>query len=156
MLLGWLITALAATLGAPFWFDIISRLVPLRGSGKPPSPPTAPAPSAASPPPPAALAAAPAATTATEVRTAGTTAVLAPASGAADACARNDFEARQLNEVDLQALQLALGLDATAITGLLDEPTRQALRQWQLTHHRPANGEFDIDTVMTLLYPDQP
>jgi hypothetical protein len=35
MLLGWLITAAAATLGAPFWFDVISRLVPLRSSSKP-------------------------------------------------------------------------------------------------------------------------
>ena len=33
--LGWVITAAAATLGAPFWFDVISRLVPLRSSNKP-------------------------------------------------------------------------------------------------------------------------
>lgn len=33
-LLGWLITAAAATLGAPFWFDMLSRLVSLRSSGK--------------------------------------------------------------------------------------------------------------------------
>ena len=30
---GWLITAVAATLGAPFWFDLLSKLVKLRGSG---------------------------------------------------------------------------------------------------------------------------
>lgn len=35
--IGWVITALAALLGAPFWFDLISRLLPLRGSGKPPA-----------------------------------------------------------------------------------------------------------------------
>jgi hypothetical protein len=35
-LLGWLITALAITLGAPFWFDLLSKLISLRGasSGK--------------------------------------------------------------------------------------------------------------------------
>ncbi len=34
--LGLLATALAASLGAPFWFDILNRLVTLRGSVKPP------------------------------------------------------------------------------------------------------------------------
>ncbi len=33
-LLGWLITALAITLGAPFWFDLLSKLISLRGAGK--------------------------------------------------------------------------------------------------------------------------
>ncbi|MCP5245817.1 MAG: hypothetical protein H6937_07665 [Burkholderiales bacterium] len=35
-LLGWLLTALAGTLGAPFWFDAISKLFTIRGSGKRP------------------------------------------------------------------------------------------------------------------------
>jgi hypothetical protein len=30
--LGWLITALAVTLGAPFWFDLLSKLVSIRGA----------------------------------------------------------------------------------------------------------------------------
>ena len=34
-LLGWLITALAVKLGAPFWFDLLSTLVKMRASGKP-------------------------------------------------------------------------------------------------------------------------
>ena len=33
-LLGWLVTALALGLGAPFWFDILKKVVNLRGSGK--------------------------------------------------------------------------------------------------------------------------
>ncbi|HTE26961.1 hypothetical protein [Flavitalea sp.] len=32
-LLGWLITALAITLGAPFWFDLLSKVIKLRGTG---------------------------------------------------------------------------------------------------------------------------
>lgn len=32
-ILGWLITAMALTLGAPFWFDLLSKLVSLRGAG---------------------------------------------------------------------------------------------------------------------------
>lgn len=34
-LLGITLTALAASLGAPFWFDILSRFVNMRGAGKP-------------------------------------------------------------------------------------------------------------------------
>src|SRR5262249_20797357 len=32
---GWLITALAATLGAPFWFDVLNRLMVIRSTVKP-------------------------------------------------------------------------------------------------------------------------
>ncbi len=35
-LLGWLLTALAIMLGAPFWFDAMKRLVNLRNAGPPP------------------------------------------------------------------------------------------------------------------------
>jgi hypothetical protein len=34
--LGWFITALAATLGAPFWFDTLNRLISIRSAGKSP------------------------------------------------------------------------------------------------------------------------
>jgi hypothetical protein len=36
--LGWLLTILAISLGAPFWFDTLSRLSRLRSSGKPETP----------------------------------------------------------------------------------------------------------------------
>jgi hypothetical protein len=35
-ILGWIITALAASLGAPFWFDLLNRFVNVRSSGKAP------------------------------------------------------------------------------------------------------------------------
>jgi hypothetical protein len=35
---GWVLTVLALSLGAPFWFDALSRLSRLRGSGKPETP----------------------------------------------------------------------------------------------------------------------
>lgn len=35
-LLGWIVTALAISLGAPFWFDLLRKLVNIRGSGKKP------------------------------------------------------------------------------------------------------------------------
>jgi len=37
-LLGWLLTVLAVSLGAPFWFDTLNRLTNLRSSGPPPKP----------------------------------------------------------------------------------------------------------------------
>ncbi|SDK98433.1 hypothetical protein SAMN05421823_10466 [Catalinimonas alkaloidigena] len=36
-LLGWMVTALAISLGAPFWFDLLKRIMTLRGSGTPPA-----------------------------------------------------------------------------------------------------------------------
>jgi len=36
--IGWLITALAVSLGGPFWFELLNRLVDLRGAGKKPPP----------------------------------------------------------------------------------------------------------------------
>jgi len=35
-ILGWLITAFSVSLGAPFWFDILNKLVDLRSAGKKP------------------------------------------------------------------------------------------------------------------------
>jgi hypothetical protein len=31
-LLGWTITAIALSMGAPFWFDLLNKLMKLRGS----------------------------------------------------------------------------------------------------------------------------
>ena len=36
-LLGWVLTALAVSLGAPFWFETLNRFVNLRASGNPPA-----------------------------------------------------------------------------------------------------------------------
>lgn len=36
-LFGWLITALAASLGAPFWFETLQRFVNIRGNGPSPA-----------------------------------------------------------------------------------------------------------------------
>lgn len=41
MMIGWLLTAVLVTLGAPFWFDLLTRLVSLRSSGKKPAQTTA-------------------------------------------------------------------------------------------------------------------
>ncbi len=36
-ILGWIVTALAISLGAPFWFDLLRKLVNIRSSGRQPS-----------------------------------------------------------------------------------------------------------------------
>ena len=40
-LLGWLLTALAASLGAPFWFDILKKIITIRSAGPVPDSPKA-------------------------------------------------------------------------------------------------------------------
>jgi hypothetical protein len=36
MVLGWLLTGIAVSLGAPFWFDILNKVINIRDSGKAP------------------------------------------------------------------------------------------------------------------------
>jgi hypothetical protein len=50
-ILGLLVTVLAISLGAPFWFDLLNRLVNLRSTGKPPDPRKAEPPPTPAPPP---------------------------------------------------------------------------------------------------------
>lgn len=50
LIAGWLLTALAASLGAPFWFDTLNRFVNLRNAGRPPGE-TDPTAKATKPPP---------------------------------------------------------------------------------------------------------
>jgi hypothetical protein len=39
-LIGWLLTVIAVSLGAPFWFDLLSKIISIRSSGNPPQPQT--------------------------------------------------------------------------------------------------------------------
>jgi hypothetical protein len=41
-LIGWLLTACAISLGAPFWFDLLNKFINLRNAGKKPKKPVAP------------------------------------------------------------------------------------------------------------------
>lgn len=36
MILGWILTGLAVSLGAPFWFDVLNKVINIRGAGKVP------------------------------------------------------------------------------------------------------------------------
>jgi hypothetical protein len=39
---GWLLTVIAVSVGAPFWFDLLSKIISIRASGDPPQPLTEP------------------------------------------------------------------------------------------------------------------
>jgi len=139
--LGWLLTGIAASLGAPFWFDALSRFVAIRGSGKPvsgsaPAPGPAPVPPTLPAPPTTANAAPP-----------------VPALPSGPTGPLNDFESTVLTDVDILALQLALGLTVSEASGELNPVTREALRRWQRQQGLLASGEFDEPTAMAILYP---
>lgn len=137
-IVGWLISALAASLGAPFWFDAISKLVSLRGSGGRPESPGGPTAGSGAPP------SAPVVIQVPPSAPAATTAATTPL---------NDFEQAHLNDVDIAQLQRMLGMAAGDITGEIDEPTRVALRKWQYDRGYDVTGAFDEPTVMAVLYP---
>ena len=129
--LGWLLAALAATLGAPFWFDLISRLIIVRGAGRKPDEDQASADARAK---------------------SATVSAIVSASSPAESTALNDFEASRLTGDDIEALQRALGVPEARIDGVLREDMRAALREWQRVTGRAASGRFDEATVMALLY----
>lgn len=143
MVAGWLLTALACTLGAPFWFDALGKLVRLRGAGgKPPEPSTvgdklqgsgmlvrSPAPAG-----PAGGASAPG----------GSTAV--PMSDAL-----NDAE-RRLTVAEVQRVQRGLGLAEVEASGFFDGATRRAIFAWQERQGLvPASGELSEEQLRELL-----
>lgn len=113
MVMGWLVTAVAVTLGAPFWFDTLSKLIKLRGSGakaeteaQKPSAPIAP---------PAATAGA-----------AGAAAV------AADGESRSPDESK-LSASEIEVIQQRLGMPNSQVTGRFDPTTRTFIGRWQET-----------------------
>lgn len=137
-LFGWMLSAIAASLGGPFWFDAISRLVSLRTTG---SKPADTAPTSAT----VAAALAPPATFVS---------LQAPATGGgAEALPLNDYESAELNSVDIESLQRALNLPEAEVSGLLDAPTRRAIRRWQLARGQAASGALDEATALAMLYP---
>lgn len=128
--LGWLLTALAATLGAPFWFDAISKLFAIRGTGVKPE-------------------SSKAANTEITTQTASLSNLALPKFRSD--LPQNDYESSRLNSEDIDALQRALGLPEEKITGKFNEEMRSALRNWQ-RDKQEVTGRFDEKTVLSLIY----
>lgn len=137
MLFGWVLMGFACTLGAPFWFETLSKIVRLRGSGDrsagstpttgggngPPSTLSSPTPSAPS---------------------------LAGGDGTAMSDAINDDE-RALTPAEVQRIQRSLGMPEAEVSGWFDGPTRRAVKAWQERAQTPATGELSAWQIRQLL-----
>ena len=144
--LGWLITALACTLGAPFWFDALGKLVKLRASGGRPEDTnesgTLGAPAASQ------LARSPAAGAADSGAVAAAVAAATPATAMSDAL--NDAE-RALAFAEVQRLQRALGMAEVELSGFFDGKTRDRIKAWQTQQALlPADGELSAMQIQQL------
>jgi len=136
MLAGWCITALAASFGAPFWFDLIGKVVPLRSSG---AKPAAALPSSEA----KTQEAAPAATAAA--------AAAPPAGPAPFRAALNDFEATGVSEAEILQLKRTLGVEGpSSSTPVLDQATRNKIRDRQQAMTWPATGELSANWLAQL------
>lgn len=134
-LLGWLITAFAITLGAPFWFDLLGKLVKLRGSG-------GKAESARS----SGEAGAP------QSITGSTTPTSRSASDQPFDDALNDDE-KKLSVTEIESLQKALVMRNDQITGRIDATTRTAISIWQRDNRIDGTGVLTASQISALLYP---
>lgn len=160
-LLGWVITAFACTLGAPFWFDALSKLVKLRSSGSPPA--TAKGADSSSAPPGSQLARSAAS------QVAGVGATGAPLGGPAGqgdefalkpriamSDALNDAE-RALDTDGVKRVQRGIEMAEADVSGWFDGATRQAIAAWQRRMAlEPVTGELSISQIASLLSAPQP
>jgi hypothetical protein len=138
MAFGWLITAVAVTLGAPFWFDLLGKLVKLRGSG-----------GKAEPGKSAGEAGAPQSITLSPTT---------PPRSATDEPfndALNDDE-KKLSTREIQSLQKVLNMRNDQITGRIDAQTRNAISTWQLEQKIDGTGVLTATQISTLLYSGAP
>jgi hypothetical protein len=113
--IGWLFSAAAASLGAPFWFDALSALLNMRSAGvKPPKAEEKPAAIKPGPPP-----------------VAPTTSPQAGPTAQEQVGPQNDFERNFVSADEVRLLQKRLGIAEQSLVGVLDAPTRAALRTRQ-------------------------
>lgn len=139
-ILGWLLTALAASLGAPFWFDMLTKLLKIRGTGGKPG--------------------ASAGGTQENASTGGTKTVAATAPPSVSPAstpsppknpAFNKVEA-ELRQHDIAAIQQALKIPNDKCTGQLDQLTRNEIAKWQKSNGGASSGVLTADQVRELLY----
>jgi len=151
---GWLMTALAVSLGAPFWFDLLGKLVKVRGSGAKPEAGTESNKAGGA----AAAGASVLARPATVVEIAGPAGLLGfpspeqkliPFSDAV-----NDAEHR-LSYEEITRIQRALEMPPSAQTGRLDSATRNFIQKWQQSQGADPSGELTEIQARTLLHPGE-
>lgn len=144
--LGWLATALATMLGAPFWFDLLGRLIKLRSAGAPAA---------------AGGAGGGAGTVGggkapTGILSTPPSAGIGAGAGLA-AAAMRDVQTRAeagLTPERVRELQTgALGTFGAKPTGFFDEDMRQAIMAWQTNVQQSVTGELTQAQIEMLLAP---
>lgn len=123
MLTGWLITALAVSQGAPFWFALINQLVSIRGSGNKPKDNRK-------------------ASMGSSAQSAGISPPWAPPVAVSPAVPDG------MTADDVRNVQRKLGIP---ITGVVDAKTRDTIREFQVAHRVPTTGTLDLVTAREIL-----
>jgi putative peptidoglycan binding protein len=136
---GWFITAAALSLGAPFWFDTLNKLLNLRSAGPKPQREDEKAATTGM-----TAADTPQATQAA-IRTSDSLAP--PATGP-----QNDFETKRLSDDDIRDIQRRLGIFDHVVPGTLDAPTREAIKRAQTNLGLEATGRLSEALTTRLLY----
>ena len=126
VLAGWMITALAVSLGAPFWLNGMRTLLSLRAAGPQPSKGAVANVDSSKP----------------EVPRAGP---FVPGEGPA-----NEFE-RSLPEIDLRDVQTVLGLPARHVTGTFTRIMREAVAQFEREIGLVPTGTLTQDLVARIM-----
>lgn len=139
-LLGWLLTAMAVTLGAPFWFDLLGKLVKIRGAGGHPD-------EAAK-----GGTATPTASTLTKAAPAAATQPGEPAQEASQD-AMNEAEKR-LGPNEIGSIQQHLRMAASDISLRLDIKTRDAIKAWQEQAFGQGSGILSEQQIQQVLSAD--
>ncbi|MBB4841838.1 hypothetical protein HNP55_000333 [Paucibacter oligotrophus] len=137
-LAGWLGTAMAVTLGAPFWFDLLGRLVKIRGAGGKPD--EAGSTGAAAP------------STLSKSEAPPAVGAGGPTQEASDD-ALNDDE-RKLTPIQIGTLQKRLRMAASDISLRLDIKTRDAIKAWQTQAFGQGDGLLNAQQIQQLLSAD--
>lgn len=133
MLVGWIITAFAASFGAPFWFSLLDKLLAIRGAGRRP-PRGDQTPERQARQQAAAAAAAIPQTPTPSVEVSPTTSA---------------YEA-ELTGDDIEDIQEALGMRGDEVTGRIDEATRARIRVAQERFGRVQTGRLTPWFVLRL------
>lgn len=138
---GWVVTAFAAVLGAPFWFDLLGKLVKLRGSGAKPDDGAPPAGKAAPGGAPDGLLSTPA----------------SPAAAAAADTMRDVQTVAESRLTPQRVRELQSGTELLRFgarpSGFFDEAMRNAIQAWQSGIGEPATGELTQAQIERLLSP---
>ena len=154
-IIGWLLTAFAASLGAPFWFDGLGRLLSLRASVRQATPNTSdpqsdastPTPTPTPPPQPISVIV----DAGRDSKPEGDSGGVVMTTPTSTPGARDEFEETSLSPDDIRAVQRALGIPEAAVTGVLDATTRKAVASEQLRLGRSPTGTLSPALVARLL-----